>query len=140
MRKLSVIAVIAITFVFIAGCSGIQIKMPDLDRVVHTGPKLVGALIAENNPDYVDTILEYGDMLLAESEPMKFEAELDAGVAWLLTKYVNNVGIRILILDCLPQLEIAPDTILERVPTPEWMDKVKAIVKAFIEGVKIGAG
>ena len=133
MRKLSVIVFM---LVFIAGCSGIQITMPDIDKVVHTGPKLVGALIAENNPTYVDIILGYGDTLLIESNPFDFKAKLDDGIDWLLKKYVDKAALRVLIIDCLPQVEIEQST----VPTPEWMDKVKPIIKAFIEGVKIGAG
>jgi hypothetical protein len=135
-RSFQLIALIVIMFAFIAGCAGIQVKLPDVDQIKTTGPKLVGALIAENNPDYVDTILNYGDMLLSQGEPVDFKAKLDEGIDWLLKKYVDKAAIRVLIIDCLPQVEIEQSTI----PTPEWMDKVKPVVKAFIDGVKIGAG
>lgn len=138
MKRLSVIALFVIIFAVSAGFSmcGVQVKAPDIKPIVtNTGPKLVGALIAENNPTYVDIILGYGDTLLIESNPFDFKAKLDDGIDWLLKKYVDKAAIRVLIIDCLPQVEIEQST----VPTPEWMDKVKPIVKAFIEGVKIGA-
>ena len=133
MKKFSIILIL-LAFALTA-CAGIQIKPPDIDQVISTGPKLVGALIAENNPDYAETIIEYGDMLLAQSEPMDFKAKLDEGVDWLLRKYIDKAAIRVLIIDCLPEIEFEAGVI----PTPAWMDKVKPIVKSFIEGVKIGA-
>ena len=133
MKKISIILML-LAFALTA-CAGIQIKPPDIDQVISTGPKLVGALIAENNPDHVDTILKYGDMLLAQSEPIDFKAKLDEGVDWLLRKYIDKAAIRVLIIDCLPEIEFEAGAI----PTPAWMNKVKPIVKSFIEGVRIGA-
>jgi len=129
------IALFAIIFALIAGCAGVQFTLPDKDKLMHTGPKLVGALIAQNNPDYADLIIRYGDMLLSQGEPTDFQAKLDEGIDWLLREYVDNAAIRVLIVDCLPQVQIEEGT----VPSPEWMDKVRPIVEAFIAGVKIGA-
>lgn len=133
MKRLSIILFV-LAFA-LAGCAGIQIKPPDIDQIISTGPKLVGALIAENNPDYVDTILKYGDMLLAQDEPLDFKGKLDEGVEWLLKQYLDKASIRVLIIDCLPDIEIQTTEI----PTPAWMDKVKPVVKAFMDGVRLAA-
>jgi len=138
MKNKGGIIIIAIILAFaLMGCTlgNVHIKPPPIDQVISTGPKVVGALVAQNNPTKADDMIKYGEMLLQEGQPVDFKESLDKGIDLLLRKYVTNAGVRALIIDLLPEIEIDQSAI----PTPEWMDKVKPIIKAFIEGVRIGA-
>ena len=130
MKKLLLIA--ALGAFLLAGCSDVHV---DWGSTTENLAKAAGILVIGNNPDYKDVILTYANGLLAENDPVNFNTSLKKGVNKLLESYIDQPEARAAIVACLPDIQLEENAI----PTPEWMGKVKPAVKAFIEGVKIGA-
>ena len=126
MKKLS-ITLIILAFA-LTGCAGIQI---DWSTPLEKGPKVVGCLVADNNPDWTERIVVYCDILLREGQPIDFQYALEEGIEWLLERYVHKPAIRLLIIDLLPEIQLTGS-----LPTLPWMDKVKPMILNFREGVK----
>ena len=130
MRKLGLIALLGAFLV--AGCANTQVKLPKFESVADIATPTVGYLIAKNNPEHIQTIVDYGDKLLGEADPVDFKAKLDEGRKLLLNMLTKDKFLTLQINKLLPKIEIESAA----VPTPKWMARVKPIVRDFIDGVQ----
>ena len=127
MKRLSIITLL-LAFA-LTGCAGIQVNWGNTSE---KAAKVVGCLVADNNPDWTERIVKYCDLLIRESQPIDFQYALDEGVDWLLKQYIDKPTIRLMIVDLLPEIQLTGS-----LPTLPWMEQVKPLILNFREGVKL---